>query len=274
MKAPRRPSPTPAPQRSGSLCTVSHIVKPRSGAGSSTVSSGEAVLSSLGKGLYAPGRLLAAPNNFKRISLFSLIQIFIILSYLFSRWLIFFVWLVFLPKIFMGISWLSFNPKYVHHLWCYKYGWLFGCFLLGCLFIFFVWLVGLLWVFWGCVVYFWQVSSQTALNIPVIYTVYIHIPIIRYCYPGCFTKGKPQGLLHKGVVLLVYMVPQHCYKSSLNSGCVQISSVLVKYWGSVSGDSLNDRMTPYILCSSCTYTHGDFLVWLTRFKFCSSRPSK
>lgn len=142
MKAPRRPSATPALQRCGSLCTMSHIIKSRSGAGSSTVPSGKAVLPSMGKDHYAPGRLLTTPNHFKCTSLFSLIQIFIILSCLFSRWLIF-VWLVFLPKIFMGISWLLFNPKDVHHLWCYKCGCLFGWVLFGCLFIFlFVWLVG------------------------------------------------------------------------------------------------------------------------------------
>lgn len=74
------------------------------------VSNGEAALPSLGKGHYMPGRLLAAPNHFKCISLFPLIQIFMFFSYLLSGWLMGFVWLVFLPKIFMVIPWLLFNP--------------------------------------------------------------------------------------------------------------------------------------------------------------------
>lgn len=155
------------------------------------VSNGKAALSSLGKGHYMPGRLLAAPNHFKCISLFSLIQIFMFFSYLLSGWLMVFVWLVFLPKIFMVIPWLLFNP-------------IFGIISVVCWLGFFgKYPLKQLWVFHS-------------------YTLFTFTYFIRDCYPGCFTKGKPLGFLCKGVVLLVHMPPQHCYMSCQNSGCIPI----------------------------------------------------
>lgn len=180
------------------------------------ISNGEAALSSLGKSHYVPGRLLAAPNHYKCISLFSLIQIFMIPSYLFSKWLIFFVWLVFLPKMFMVIPWLLFNPTDIHHLWCYQS-------------VFVGWLV---WGFLGASIFSNSFEYSTHIH-----CLHLHSYGMRYCHPGCITKGKPLRFLHKGVVLLVCMPPQHCYKSSLNSGCVQIPSVLVKYWGLMTKDA-------------------------------------
>lgn len=86
-----------SPQKCGSLCTVPQTVK-------------------LGAALSREP--LAASYHFRCISLFSLFQILMILSYLMTTHL--FSCLVFLPKIFMVIHRWLFIPTDIYH-WCHQF---------------------------------------------------------------------------------------------------------------------------------------------------------